>query len=206
MIDISEKDRLEKQVRFLLNKPEISMLGGQCTLISKDGRIIGRKEFPTKHENICKSLFSRNPIQHPSCVINLLNLNKNAILNDGKSVLAHDLELIFLASKYGKLANLKDSVLNYRQYSESFSLRNPKKTFAATLRVRLGSVIKYGYIPSLPGIMTVIIQSAVVSVLPNKWIFPLYAYIRGMKKISLKDVKITWNVSFIKKAFPLVKA
>ncbi len=204
--DISEKDRLEKQVRFLLNKPEISMLGGQCTLIGKDGKVIGKKEFPTKHENIYRSLFSRNPIQHPSCVINLLNLTKNAILHDGKSVLAHDLELVFLASKYGKLANLKDCVLNYRQYQESFSLRNPKKTFAATLAVRLGSVLKYGYRPSLRGILTIIVQFVIVMVLPNKWIFPFYAYIRGIKKVNFKDVKISWDVSFIKKAFSLVKA
>lgn len=203
--DISEKDRLEKQVKFLLNKPETSMLGGQCTLIGKDGKVIGKKEFPTKHENIYRSLFSRNPIQHPSCVINLLNLNKNVILNDGKSVLAHDLELVFLASKYGKLANLNDRVLNYRQYPESFSLRNPKKTFAAALTVRLGSILKYGFRPSLQGILTIIIQSVTVLILPNKWIFPVYAYIRGMKKISFKDVKITWDVNFIKKTFSLVK-
>jgi hypothetical protein len=197
--DISQKDRLEKQVKFLLNEPETSMLGGQCTLIDRDGKVIGKKEFPTKHKNIYRSLFSRNPIQHPSCVINLLNLTKNS------SVLAHDLELVFLASNYGKLANLKSGVLNYRQYPESFSLRNPKKTFTATLSVRICSILKYSYKPPIQGILTVIAQSATVLVLPNKWIFPLYTYIRGMKKINFKGIKVAQDVNLIKKAFGLVK-
>jgi glycosyltransferase involved in cell wall biosynthesis len=200
--DISLSDRLEKQVRFLQKHPEVSMLGGQCKLIDKKGRFIGEKLFPTKNGEIVKSLFSRNPMQHPACIINLKRLSRLSILNDGKSVLAHDLELVFLASKHGKLANLKDFVLEYRQYPESFSLSNPKKTFMATLIARFQS-IKYGYRPTLAGILTTVVQMIIVSLIPSKWIYPIYSTIRGMNKPS---VRINPDVNFIfKKAFELVK-
>jgi hypothetical protein len=129
-------------------------------------------------------------------------LSRLSILNDGKSVLAHDLELVFLASKHGKLANLKDFVLEYRQYPESFSLSNPKKTFMATLIARFQS-IKYGYRPTLAGILTTVVQMIIVSLIPSKWIYPIYSTIRGMNKPS---VRINPDVNFIfKKAFELVK-
>ncbi len=205
--DIALPDRLEKQVDFLNKHPQVSMLGGQCKLIDYEGNPLGKKIFPKDNKSILESLFARNPIQHPACMINLKKIDKSVMLNDGKSVLAHDLELIFLASRYGKLANLGDYVLKYRQYPSSFSLTNPKKTFLATLIVRLESILKYGYRPTLKGILTTLAQAVFVAVVPNSLIYPAYTYIRGMKKISLRNVKIDFNVGFIfKKVHWLVKA
>jgi glycosyltransferase involved in cell wall biosynthesis len=202
--DISLPDRLENQVRFLQLHPEVAMLGGQCKLIDKNGKFIGEKLFPLENNDITRSLFSRNPIQHPACMINLKKLTKPSIFNDGKSVLAHDLELIFLASKYGKLANLKVFVLEYRQYPESFSLKDPKKTYLATLIVRLQSILKYGYKPTFAGILTTIAQTLIVSVLPGNWIYPIYTFIRGMRK---PGVRINFDANFLlQKAYRLVRA
>lgn len=200
--DIAFPDRLEKQVNFLERHREVSMLGGQCELIDYAGNPIGKKTFPKDNKSISESLFARNPIQHPACMINLTTMSKRAILNDGKSILAHDLELVFLASRCGKLANLGGYILQYRQYPGSLSLTNPKKTFLATLIVRLESILKYGYRPTLKGILTTLVQAVFVILIPNPWIYPVYAYIRGMKK-----VKINLDVGFIfKKVYWLVKA
>jgi glycosyltransferase involved in cell wall biosynthesis len=195
--DIALPNRLEKQVEFLEKHPEVSMLGGQCILIDYDGKPLGKKTFPKDNKSILASLFARNPIQNPACMINLRRMNKNAILSDGKSILAHDLELVFLASRWGKLANLSDYVLEYRQYPTSFSLMNPKKTFLATLIVRLESILKYGYRPTLKGILTTLAQSVFVALFPNRLIFPIYAYLRGMRKINLKKVKIDLDAGLI---------
>lgn len=192
--DISEPDRLQKQFDFLSKNPEISMLGGQCKLINSEGSIIGRKLFPIDNKSITDSLFSRNPIQHPTCMINLKNMSKNAMLHDGKSVLAHDLELVFLASRCGNLANLDDFVLKYRQYPESFSLMNPKKTFWQTFKVRMQSVSKYRYVPTFKGIVVTLLQIMFVLLVPNKFIYPIYTYIRGMRKIDVRNVKINIDV------------
>lgn len=200
--DISEVDRLEKQITYLKNNPEISMLGGQCNLINSDGNIIGRKLFPLDNKSIFESLFSRNPIQHPACMINLKNMTTYTMLHDGKSVLAHDLELVFLASKYGGLANINDYVLNYRQYPESFSLMNPKKTFWQTFTVRVQSISKYNYIPTFKGAVTTLVQVLFIVFIPSKLIYPVYTYIRGMRPKAISNVKIKIDVfTPLKKAF-----
>lgn len=205
--DIALPNRLEKQVSFLEKHPDVAMLGGQCRLIDYEGKRLGSKIFPKDHKSILESLFARNPIQHPACMMNLRRVNKNAILNDGKSTLAHDLELVFLASHYGQLANLGDYVLQYRQYPTSLSLTNPKKTFLATLVVRLESILKYGYRPSLKGILTTLAQAIFVAVIPNRLIYPTYAYLRGMRKIHLGKVKIVFDAGLIfKKVYGLVRA
>lgn len=202
--DISEPDRLEKQIAYLQNNPDVSMLGGQCRLIDSQGYDIGSKLFPIDNKSIFESLFSRNPIQHPACMINLNNMSINSMLHDGKSVLAHDLELVFLASKYGKLANLDRYILKYRQYPESLSLANPKKTFWQTFKVRVESIFKYGYKPSLGGILTTLAQVLFIVLVPNKLIYPAYLYLRGIKKIKLSNVRINWYANiFSKKTFEL---
>ncbi len=205
--DISENTRLEKQVYYLQNNPDISMLGGQCKLIDSEGQLIGIKRFPLDNQSIYRSLFSRNPIQHPSCVINLKNMSKSAMLHDGKSVLAHDLELVFLASKHGRLANLNDYILKYRQYPSSFSLTNPKKTFVSTLAVRAESIFKYGHIPTINGILATLAQIVFLTFIPSKWIYPIYSYLRGMNKIDFRNARIKLDANiFFKKAFEPVKA
>lgn len=204
--DISESNRLEKQINYLKKNPEISMLGGQCKLINSDGDLTGQKLFPTDNKSIFDSLFSRNPIQHPACMINLKNMTVNSMLHDGKSVLAHDLELVFLASKCGNLANLDNYVLKYRQYPESFSLMNPKKTFWQTFRVRMQSISKYKYVPTLNGVFITLMQIVFILMIPNKFIYPAYMYIRGMRKINLSSVRINWYANiFSKKTFELAQ-
>lgn len=204
--DISLPRRLDKQVKFLQEHPEVAILGGQCKLIDKKGKLIGKKTFPVRNNEIVKSLFSRNPIQHPACMINLRKLSKNAMLHDGKSVLAHDLETVFLASRYGNLANLKDFVLKYRQYPESFSLTNPKKTFIATLKVRLQAVVKYAYRPTIKGILATVAQAIFVAVVPKAWIYPIYFRLMKMKRKGSRGVKIDVDANPIfKKAFQMVR-
>lgn len=204
--DMSLPGRIEKQVAYLRKNSDIAMLGGQCKLIDKRGKLTGEKRFPLESGEIVKALFSRNPIQHPACMISLKKLPKRALLHNGKSVLAHDLETVFVASRHGKLANLKDYVLKYRQYPESFSLTNPKKTFLATLRVRFLAVKKYAHRPTVKGVLTTLAQAVFIFIVPRAWIYPIYLSLRGMRKKSSRGVKIVLHENnFFKKAYQTVK-
>ena len=187
--DISFPNRIEKQVKFLIINPEVVLAGGQCILIDKDGKITGNKKFPLDHTTIYKSLFSINPIQHPSCIVNMRLLPKTKFVYHNHSVLAHDLELVFELSQYGKLANLKDTILYYRQYATSLSLRNPKETFKATIEIRKKAVREYGYRPSFSAKLVNASQMVIVKLLPEKYIYSIFILLRGAKKLKFDNIK-----------------
>ncbi|MCD6225910.1 glycosyltransferase [bacterium] len=180
--DVAFADRIEKQVRFLQNHPQVIAVGGQCQLIDEKGEIIGTKEFPLTNKKIYESLFMFNPIQHPTIMINRKLLPNGLIFYQNGSVLAHDYELIFQLAQYGRLANLKDYVLFYRQHRNSLSLRDPKKTFKHTLQVRYKAVREYGYKPSLKGLAANLAQIVIIALLPSKLIYPLFRLLRVRRK------------------------
>lgn len=201
--DISYPDRIERQVRFLEKHSDVVLLGGQCRLIDKNGEVVGVKRFPAEHDDIYRSLFKINPIQHPSCMINCNLFDKKKLSYKNHFLLAHDLELVFDLARYGKLANLGSEILFYRQYPSSLSLKDPKETFKATLRIRKKAVKIYGYKPEIQGRLFNFLQTLIVAVLPGRIIYPVYALMRNSHKLN---VKLNMNVNFIfKKAFALVK-
>ncbi len=172
--DIAYPDRIAKQVRFIGENPRVILVGGQCSLIDGEGKIIGSKQYPLTHLEICRSLFSINPIQHPSCMINKNLIPKGELYYVNHSFLAHDLELVYKLAQYGELANLPDKILYYRQHKDSLSMKNPKKTFQATFSVRIKAVFEYGYRPTFRGWINHFLQAVVITVLPKRYIYPLF--------------------------------
>jgi hypothetical protein len=120
---------------------------------------------------------------------------------------AEELELIFKLFKYGEVRNLKEKLLYYRIHNNNTSLINPRKTFYLTLKTRLIAILKYGYKPTLKGVLITLSEAIFVSLIPNVWIYPVYSFIRGMRRIDISRVRINLDVGFIfKKAYQLVKA
>lgn len=66
--DISLPDRMEKQLPYF-DDPEIAVVGGQiCEFCSTDESIHTVRRVPLTHEQIVKTLKSRNPMNHVSTV------------------------------------------------------------------------------------------------------------------------------------------
>lgn len=182
--DVACPTRLEKQVSYLIKNPEVVAVGGQCDVIDREGNVIGDKLFSTDPNEVYKMMFVKIPVQQPTIMINLQRLPKDFIWYNNKFTTAEEVELMFKLFKYGKVSNLSSKVLKYRIHGANVSLINPKKTFFGTLRSRLRAVKKYGYKPTLTGVAVTLIQFVIVTILPNKWIYPVYAFIRGMKKYT----------------------
>jgi hypothetical protein len=80
---------------------------------------------------------------------------------------------------------VSENVLYYRVYPTSSSLKNIKRTFWLTMKVRARAVFKYGYEPSLLAWLVMFPQMLAVAILPAQYVFPVYAYLRGIKNKSL---------------------
>lgn len=207
--DIAYPERIKKQISFLLKNKTVIAVGGQCELIDSSGSKIGYKRFPLKSQEIKEIIFSHVPLQQPTLMVNKKMLPKNFVWYDNNYSSAEELELIFKLFKYGQIRNLAQIVLKYRMHDMNTSLANPKKTFYLTLKTRATSIVRYGYRPSIKGIMTSIAQAIFVSLMPANAVYPMYMYLRGIKKITLKAIinalraKINYGEANIKEALDL---
>lgn len=183
--DVSLPWRLEKQVAFLQTHPQAVAVGGQCELINQNNEVIGEKRFPTNHLDIKRMMFCSIPLQQPTMMVNRKLLPKNFTWYEDNQDVAEEVELLFKLFKYGQVHNLPEIVLHYRLHGKNISLQNPKRTFYLTFKSRLRAIYKHGYQPTLGGLLVTISQFFLVTLLPNKLIFPIYALTRGIKKFGI---------------------
>ena len=175
--DISYPDRIEKQVRYLLLHDDMVAVGGQTRLIDEDGNVIGKKTFPTSPKDIYEMMYIAMPIQHPTIMIDRAKLPLNFKWYEGWKH-AEDTYMFFKLTQYGKLANLNDTVLDYRYYFNSTSLRNAKKTFKYTYKARKIAEKEFDYVPTFKAKLISKMQLLAVAVLPNKIIPSVFKMVR----------------------------
>jgi len=135
--DISRKDRIQKQVEFMQNNPEIGICGTAIEEFTEDGsRNI--RQYPISHEKILAKIHKASPFAHPSVCFRksaLLKLQKYSV----KSHLCEDAELWFRAIKKGiTAANLSDVCLDFRIQNNLYKRRGT--AIFDEFRVRFGGV------------------------------------------------------------------
>ncbi len=183
--DIMLPDRLAIQTDFLLKNPKVVVVGGQCITIDELGVESGYKKFPLNHDEIYSMMFTRMSIQQPASMINLSLVPKDFPWYDNSVSPVEDLDNLFHLFGSGTFANVAEDVLLYRVYPTSSSLLNIKRTFWLTMKVRSRAVFRYGYKPTLLAWLVMIPQMVAVAVLPSRLVFPVYAWLRGIKNKSI---------------------
>jgi glycosyltransferase involved in cell wall biosynthesis len=118
--DLCLPTRFEKQVRFLGENPQHVLIGSRCTMIDPEGRpICDKPGMPETHEQIDSLLLEMKwPLVHPAVMVRAGAIAKIGGYNECyRTVEDHDLFLRL--AEVGKLANLKDVLLLYRQHFKS---------------------------------------------------------------------------------------
>ncbi len=131
--DISYKQRIKKQVEFLLGNQGVVAVGTQCRFMNDKGRLIGKSSFPKENQLIYRSPLHGISMQFETILVNKTLLPKD-VLKFTKSInpfIYSDVLIKLLP--YGKFANLH----KYLHYH-----RNDPKTYFGDLRIHLVSLIK----------------------------------------------------------------
>jgi glycosyltransferase involved in cell wall biosynthesis len=140
--DFSHKDRLKKQVRFLDQNPNISLVGTCFREIFDDGTHLDA-HLETTDYYIKKTLHFRNAFGHGSVCFRTKDFQSiNGYSVDTKFNYIEDYEAwLKMASKY-QVANLPDVLYTYRSHSENISTK--KKPAQEKNAEYLLSLIKKG--------------------------------------------------------------
>ncbi len=125
--DIALPDRFHQQVTFLREHPEVVCVGGAYEMIDSQGKLITPVKPPEQDTDIQEQMLSgATAVQHPCAMA-----RRRAMLQVGgyapKAFLAEDLDLWLRLGEIGKLANLADTVLQYRVHEQSLSATRIKR-------------------------------------------------------------------------------
>ena len=116
--DVSLPQRFERQVRFLEENPEYVVVGSKVLLIDSDGAPLKYMGEKLRHEEIDGAHLrgEGGAIIHPAAMIRteaMRAIGGYRLLRD------EDLDLFLRLAEYGKVANLPDVLLHYRQHLKS---------------------------------------------------------------------------------------
>jgi glycosyltransferase involved in cell wall biosynthesis len=109
--DISHPERLERQVKYLDEHPDIGICG---TWVQTTGILKHTWRFPIEHDEIRATLFIKNSIAHPSVMMRKDLLIKNHLYYDEHYRHVEDYELWVRSSRLIHLSNIGEVLLNYR--------------------------------------------------------------------------------------------
>ena len=135
--DISLPERLETQVRFLQEHPEISIVGSNVILINEKGEYIGIRKLPEIPEKIAKLMVLGNQFVHPTVMIRREVFD--VVGNYQKVLHAEDYDLWINAIKKGlKLYNLQTPLLKYRIIDpDKITLKHRIRCGISTLKIKM---------------------------------------------------------------------
>ena len=121
--DIALPQRLEKQSEYLGQQPDCVLVGSAVLVIDPDGLPIRQTCSEQTHEEIDHAHLNRGwPMVHPAVMMRTAAVRQIGGYRDQYDTL-EDLDLFLRLAEIGKLANLPDVLLKYRQHFSSVTHR-----------------------------------------------------------------------------------
>lgn len=168
--DWSYPDRLEKQVKFMDENPDIVLSSGNMEIC--DSKLNKRKisNLPTSDESIRKVFLQYNPTVSPAMIWK--RKLSEEIGGFSTNTVFEDYMLFMDMSSKGKVANLKDVLIKYRVLNTSTSSTKMREAHLSTIQIALTGNLKYGYPITLKTRIIMMLRFIVAfSVPPSIWRF-----------------------------------
>jgi glycosyltransferase involved in cell wall biosynthesis len=137
--DIAVQDRLQRQVDFMENHPEVGVLGGAIEWINAAGKSLLRCRHPASDQAIKSALVRGDcPLSHPTVIMRKEAFSSVAGYRTAM-VDAEDYDLWLRISDRYQLANLDAVVLKYRVHPNQVSVRKCRQQALSNLAARIAA-------------------------------------------------------------------
>lgn len=146
--DVCYKDKLRRQLGFLLDNPKVVAVGTQCSYINNSGKRLGKSNFPDEAHDIYNKPFHGISMQFQTVMINRFNLPKDMpyFPTHGHPFMYSDILVKILA--FGELRNLPQPPLQYHRkhtFKPAFTLQE----IPLFAKLWIQSIANQDYRPSL---------------------------------------------------------
>jgi glycosyltransferase involved in cell wall biosynthesis len=129
--DVAFPQRFERQVGYLDSHPDCVLVGGRIVLIDPEGRKLKVFQLPTSHAEIdAENLRGRMAIAHPVVMMRATAIKKVGGYREGFTH-AEDIDLWLRLAEVGRLANLDEVLLYYRQHFQSVGMTKRRDQIGA---------------------------------------------------------------------------
>lgn len=144
--DLSHHNRLEKQIKFLNENPEVAVLGTQAYIINNDDEVIGQKNAsPFIDYNILKK---KSDIIHPSVIFRSTFFDTVGYYSENVSR-AEDYELWFRAAQKNLvLKSINDRLYYFRYDDKIIERRKSAQKYIIKVKKRYLKISDYHYLIS----------------------------------------------------------
>jgi glycosyltransferase involved in cell wall biosynthesis len=129
--DIALPERLELQVRYLDDHPDVVAVGGQVQRVDAEARPLRPMRYPVAPETCRAYLAFGSPFCHPAVTLRADAVDRCGGYRDTYAD-AEDFDLWLRLSKIGELANLENTVLHYRVHGAGITKTRARQQANAT--------------------------------------------------------------------------
>jgi glycosyltransferase involved in cell wall biosynthesis len=135
--DLCHPERIERQVAYLRQHPEIDAVSTSLGVLDRRGEVAGWRPALVTHEDICKNPLTGFGFVHGAMLARAEWARRQHYRENNRR--CEDWELLMSVCGHSKLANLTDCLYYYREF-DSFSLANYARSKAGQVfaEMRLG--------------------------------------------------------------------
>lgn len=120
--DIWAKDKLSRQMKAMIQRPEIVLSGTWASIINDKGEKIGEHNHAYENNKIKIELMFRNPFVHSSLMYRKQAAIEVGLYSTDETLTPpEDYEFITRMAGIGSLMNIKERLVLYRHHSEGLS-------------------------------------------------------------------------------------
>ena len=119
--DVSNKDRIARQVTFLKNNPGISLVGSSAQVIDEEENELNQWTVPTSDIDLKWSLLFLNPFLHTSLMVRRSEFKSVPYSPDPSFRFAEDFEWLSRFSENNAVANFADPLVSWRRHGSQAS-------------------------------------------------------------------------------------
>ncbi len=122
--DIALPERFAKQVRHLDENPDCVLVGSCATMIDPDGDDLTERAVPASHEEILEDILNGSSkfIFHSSIIFRRQPAVDLGGYNESYAA-AQDLDLFLRLAEVGRLTNLTETLIRYREHTSKISAK-----------------------------------------------------------------------------------
>ena len=127
--DISEPDRFAKQEKFLIEHPDVDIVGGALREFNKDCNNLRVRNYPLTHEEAVRYICKASPLAHPTVMMRKKIFDEGLRYNEQYRT-SQDIALWFDAIMKGyHIANVPEVTINFRSQGDVFKRRSRAKAW-----------------------------------------------------------------------------